>query len=612
MFLPNLSATARKFVFSEVKREPTFIVIFVVLSIVAAVLELAGLGLIFPFLLIMVQPDYIQYFPIIETVTQFLGIDRRLEMYTFLVLLISGLTVAKNVFMGWFTYWQLQTIANWKARLSERLMKIYLFSDFSIHMKKTTSEIVRNVALVTLIYDWFFKSAIQIIVNIVMAVGLVCLLFFTLPSATVFGTGVLLATAVAVYVGMRKLVEKIGVDSNVLHEKRQRLICQSIGAIKEAKILGKEGAFVEKFLKVERTYFEKQSFANFLQSLPYFISETVVVLSLLAIVLFETAMAEHRTVAIATLGLLAATMFRLSPQFNKALAGLQLMNMAKDSMEIVSAEIAENEPGLHVPEKNEGRCEGWDVLRFQNVRYSYPSTPDRFAICDLNIDIERNEFIGITGPSGSGKSTLMMLLLGLLRPTEGRVMLDDEELRSPESVRTWQNGIGYVPQSPYLIDGTLTDNIAYAADDEAIDEARIRKMVSMVQMDDHVDAQPDGIHCGVGEYGKRLSGGQMQRVVIARALYHNPDLVAFDEATSALDVSVERAVTDNLMKFKGTKTMVAIAHRLSTLRSCDRIIYMEAGQVVDFGSFEELEARCPAFRRLVDLSNPRQAAAQAA
>jgi len=608
MFLPNLSATARKFVLSEVKKEPAFIAIFIVLSIVAAVLELAGLGLIFPFLLIMVQPDYIQYFPIIETVTKFLGIDRRLEMYLFLVLLISGLTAAKNVFMGWFTYWQLQTIAHWKTRLSERLMKIYLFSDFSIHMRKTTSEIVRNVALVTLIYDWFFKSAIQIIVNIVMAIGLIILLFFTLPSATVFGTGVLLGTALGVYFGMRKLVEKIGVDSNVLHEQRQRLICQSIGAIKEAKILGKEGAFVEKFLKVERTYFEKQSFANFLQSLPYFISETVVVLSLLVIVMFETAMAAERTVAIATLGLLAATMFRLSPQFNKALAGLQLMNMAKDSMEIISAEIAENEPGLHVPEKNEGRCEGWQLLSFQQVQYSYPSTPDRWAIRDLNIDIARNEFIGITGPSGSGKSTLMMLLLGLLRPTEGRVMLDDGELRTPESVRTWQNGIGYVPQSPYLIDGTLTDNIAYAADDEPVDEVRIRQMVNMVQLDDHVDAHADGIYCGVGEYGKRLSGGQQQRVVIARALYHDPDLVAFDEATSALDVSVERAVTDNLLKFKGRKTMVAIAHRLTTLRSCDRIIYMEAGQVVDFGSFEELEARCPAFRRLVDLSNTRPAA----
>jgi ATP-binding cassette subfamily C protein len=612
MFLPNLSANARDFVRSEVRRQPTFIAAFIALSVVAATLELSGLALVFPFLLIMVQPDYIQYFPIIETVTQSLGIDRRLEMYLFLVLLISGLTIAKNVFMGWFTYWQLQTISAWKARLSERLMKIYLFSDFSIHMRKTTSEIVRNVALVTLVYDWFFKSAIQIIVNVVMAIGLVFLLFFTLPSATVFGTAVLLGTAVAVYVGMRKLVEKIGIDSNVLHEQRQRLICQSIGAIKEAKILGKEGAFVQKFLKVEKSYFEKQSSANFLQSLPYFISETVVVLSLLTIVLFETAMAEERTVAIATLGLLAATMFRLAPQFNKALAGLQLMNMAKDSMEIVSTEIAENEPGLHVPEKNDGRCEGWEVLSFRNVRYSYPSTPDRFAVTNLNIDIARNDFIGITGPSGSGKSTLMMLLLGLLRPTEGQILLDDGELKTPESVRTWQNGIGYVPQSPFLIDGTLTDNIAYAADDEPIDEERIRRMVSMVQMDDHVEAHPDGIYCGVGEYGKRLSGGQQQRVVIARALYHNPDLVAFDEATSALDVSVERAVTDNLMKFKGKKTMVAIAHRLSTLRSCDRIIYMEAGQVVDFGSFEELEARCPAFRRLVDLSNPRAATAAAA
>lgn len=612
MFFPRLSPVSRRFVIKEIKSQRLFIVLFVALSVVAATLELVGVGLVFPFLLVLVQPDYIENFDFLRSATAALGIDQRWELYAVMVSMIATITATKNIFMGWFSNWQLCTLARWKTRLSERLMQIYLFSDFSIHMKKTTSEIIRNVMLTNMIYDLFFKSAIQIVVTLSVAAGLVGLLFMVLPAATVFATIVLLATAIGVYMATRKIVERLGEDSNVLYEKRQRLIAQSIGAIKEAKILGKEGVFVQKFVDVEARYFHKQSFSSFLQTLPYYISETVVVLSLLTVVLFETAVAQREQMALATLGLLAATMFRLAPQFNKALANLQFMNMSKDALEIISAEIEEYEETLYIPAQDRSRFDNWQRLEFRNVSYAYPAAPDKLAVSSVSFTIRRNEFIGITGPSGSGKSTLMMLLMGLLRPTSGEILLDGRPLEHVEDIRRWQNGIGYVPQGLFLIEGSLVDNVAYAADDEQVDAERVHALMRLVQMTEHIETKDEGVHWNVGESGHRLSGGQKQRVVIARALYHDPDLVAFDEATSALDVEVEKVIGDNLLKFKGCKTMVAIAHRLSTIRSCDKILFMQAGEVVDYGPFHELERRCPAFQRLVELSapaKPRSAAA---
>lgn len=608
MFLPRLSPPARRFVLNEIRSQRLFILAFVVLSVVAASLELAGVGIVFPFLLILVKPDHIEQFPLLARAVEGLGIDQRWELYGLLAGIVAALTAAKNLFMGWFSHWQLRTLARWKTRLSERLMQIYLFSDFSIHMKKTTSEIIRNVMLTSMVYDLFFKSAIQIVVTLCVATGLVGMLFFVLPSATVFTTIVLLATAVGVYLATRRIVERLGADSNVLYEKRQRLIAQSIGAIKEAKILGKEGVFVRRFIDVESRYFGKERFSTFLQTLPYYISETVVVLSLLAVVLFETAVADRGQMALATLGLLAATMFRLAPQFNKALANLQYMNLSKNALEMISAEIIEYEPGLYIPPADGSRLNDWQHVEFRDVDYAYPAAPDRLAVCRLNFAIRRNEFIGITGASGSGKSTLLMLLMGLLRPTSGQIFVDGRPLADSGDIRRWQNGIGYVPQGLFLIEGSLLENVAYAAEDEHVDPQRVRDLVRLVQLADHVESKPEGLHWNVGESGHRLSGGQKQRLVIARALYHDPDLVAFDEATSALDVETEKAITDYLLTLKGSKTMVAIAHRLSTLRSCDKILFMQGGQVVDFGPFDDLERRCPAFRLLAELSAPKDQA----
>lgn len=605
MQLLTISECSRRFVWKEIRSKRGIWIVMLALSILAGSLEISGVGLVYPLMLVIVDPAMVVTFPKIGWLTSHLGLSGHYQIFGFLFVLVFVLVVLKNVGMGWFRYWQCQTLAKWKTELSERLLRIYLFSDFKIHMEKTTSEIIRNVILTHQVHELFFKSLINMIVSISICIGLSAMLMVVLPVSTTFGSAVLLITAMVVYFAKRQFLVKLGEASNELSRKRTQLITQSLGAIKEAKVLGKEGVFVERIVSVEDGYFAKESQSNFLQQLPFLVSETVVIACLLSIVFFEIVV-QHQKMALADLGLLAATLFRLGPQINKVLIYLQLMNVSQTALDIISEEVECYEPGLVIPAVQKERFANWKTLEFRNVSYAYPNSNGRNAIESLSFTLHRNEFLGITGASGSGKSTLMMLLMGLIKPSEGEILLDGLPLYSPDDIRRWQNGIGYVPQTAFLMEASLKENILYVAENEEVDEDRLQHLVDLVHLNDYLAEQPDGLDASVGENGTKLSGGQRQRVVIARSLYHDPDLLAFDEATASLDVNTERAVSDNLLGYQGQKTITAIAHRLVTLKSCDRILLMESGRILALGPFAELCETSPHFQRLVDLSGLRE------
>ena len=298
-------------------------------------------------------------------------------------------------------------------------------------------------------------------------------------------------------------------------------------------------------------------------------------------------------------GLLAAAMFRMLPMTIRIMSNLQLMNMGKPSLEMVAQEIEACEPRVRIHTvKSDEKLVNWRRLELNNVGYTYPDGTR--ALHGVTVTIERSEFVGITGPSGSGKSTLMMLLLGLTEPTEGTISVDGQPFSDPNTVRRWQNGIGYVPQGLFLFDGSLADNVAFGAPDP--DPVRVRRALEAAQLAAYVDSHADGIDAQIGDYGERLSGGEKQRLVIARALYRNPDVIAFDEATSTLDGVAERALTDHLMEFKASKCMFAIAHRLSTILYCDKILYLEKGTLQGFAPFEALKKENANFHHLAALA----------
>lgn len=277
------------------------------------------------------------------------------------------------------------------------------------------------------------------------------------------------------------------------------------------------------------------------------------------------------------------------------------MNLGRNSIEIIANEIHENEGRIRLTDVREGeKLNNWKKITLKNMGYSYPDST--VALKNINLEIRHDEFIGITGPSGGGKSTLLMIILGLLVPTEGEILVDDIPITDATRLRKWQNTIGYVPQGLFLINAPMMNNIAYCEDDADINEKRVEETIDLVHLRDYVNSRPGGIHDSIGEQGELLSGGERQRVVIARALYRDPDLLAFDEATSSLDAKTESSISDSLYEFKGQKTMIAIAHRLTTFKHCDRIIMMGIGEVIGFDSFEKLKENCPPFANLVKLS----------
>jgi ATP-binding cassette subfamily C protein len=235
------------------------------------------------------------------------------------------------------------------------------------------------------------------------------------------------------------------------------------------------------------------------------------------------------------------------------------------------------------------------TIALERVSYTYEGEPEP-VLSDVSLAIAKGESVGIVGPSGAGKSTLVDLLLGLLTPTAGRITVDGRDIAT--ALRSWQRHIGYVPQEPFILDDTVRRNVAFGLSDAEIDDRRVMAALRLAQMTDVVAALPDGLDTMLGERGTRLSGGQRQRVAVARALYHEPEVLVFDEATSALDTPTERELIAALEALRGVKTVVVIAHRLGTVRRCDRLAVLRDGRLAAVGPYDELMARDPGFRAM--------------
>jgi ABC-type multidrug transport system fused ATPase/permease subunit len=353
---------------------------------------------------------------------------------------------------------------------------------------------------------------------------------------------------------------------------------QGLGGAKDVKVLGREKEFLETYIGHNVESSRMTQFEVTLQLLPKLWLEFLAVTSLAILVMTMLAKSRDMTHIVSAVGLFAAAAFRLMPSVNRVLNAVQAIRYGLPVIDVLHAELSLNVPPA--PLKRASALAFRDRIEVELVRYRYPSAK-AWALDGLSLAIRRGESVGVIGPSGSGKSTLVDVILGLLTPTDGSVLLDGEDIQA--DLRGWQDQVGYVPQSVYLTDDSLRRNVAFGLSDTMIDDTAVRRALRAAQLEEFVASLPDGVETMVGERGVRLSGGQRQRIGIARALYHDPPMLVLDEATSALDSVTESGVMDAVTALQGEKTILIVAHRLSTVERCDRLYRLKRGKVVAEG-----------------------------
>jgi ABC-type multidrug transport system fused ATPase/permease subunit len=490
--------------------------------------------------------------------------------------------VIKAVYLAYLNWRQAKYVFDLQIHLSHSLFARYLAQPYTFHLQHNSAQMVRNVVnemaefthVVTIPTLTLISEAL-----VLLAIG--CLLIYMAPVGAI----VVMLTVVSSSLAFHRLTRRRSLlwgGARQLHEgMRIQHLQQGLGGVKDVKILGRESQFLAEydFHNVAAARVHQRQFA--LQNLPRLWLELLGVVVLAALVLTMLAQGKPVDALIPTLGLFAAAAFRLMPSINKVLMAIQGLRFAQPVIETIYGELslpcefpaAARGTGPALPFRRE--------LKIDSLGYRYPGAGTS-SLAKVSLNIPRGTSVGFIGGSGAGKSTLIDVILGLLTPSEGSISVDGVDIH--DNLRGWQSQIGYVPQHIYLIDDSLRRNVAFGVAPEKIDETAVLRAIKAAQLDEFVSQLPDGLSTKVGERGVRLSGGQRQRIGVARALYHDPAVLVLDEATSALDTVTEHRVMESVRNLRGEKTILIVAHRMSTVEHCDSIVRLAHGEVVEMGS----------------------------
>jgi ATP-binding cassette subfamily C protein len=523
--------------------------------------------------------------------------------------LIAGFFIIRSCVVLFQSYLRARTAEFTGVRLSSRLFRGYLRMPYSIHLHRNSAELIRNVHdAVRDVVDFTLMPALNIASELLVIAGLAVVLVLTAPLAAGLAAIVFAPLIAILFRIVQPRLGVLGKTSHQMNRSAMAVLQQSLHGYRDIAILGRREYFNQQYEKTRKQIGRAKVFQQFLGDVPRITLEAALVLFVAMFLTVAVAIGGSPQKSLAVLGMFAYAAMRALPSLNHVVLQLnELKYGAAAAADIYSDLVsAESSPSPTVAlEARHGDGTSPLVLhrsiRFDRVSYRYPYS-ELDALIDVDLEIRKGESMGVVGPTGGGKTTLVDVMLGLLPPTRGRVLVDDTDIQS--DLEGWQRNLGVVPQMVYLLDTTLRRNIALGIDDSDIDEEAVWEAVHRAQLDGFVASLPQGLDSVVGERGLRISGGERQRVAIARALYRRPPVLVFDEGTSALDTGTESELMRALEPLRTAHTLVIIAHRLSTVLDCDRIILVDAGRIVDDGSFHELLERNESFRRLAKAPSP--------
>lgn len=561
--------------------------VFVLLTLmfVGMLLETLGIGLVIPALAFMTQGDVLSNQSALgRSMPELFGNPSKVQLVIYGMLLLAVVYAVKAVFLAFLAWRQSTFVYGLEANLSQRLFGGYLGQPYSFHLQRNSSQLIQNsFNEVAQFSRGAVRSAMTLITELLVMIGIATLLIMVEPMGALLVVLTLGLTGFSFHKFSKARLMRWGRARQYHEGMRIQHLQQGLGGAKDVKLLGRESDFLASYAfhseETARVYIRQ----NTLEALPRLWLELLAVIGLVVLVISMLAQGKPIESLVPTLGLFAAAAFRLMPSTNRVLTTIQNLRYALPVIDVIAKELA-----LPASDSAAASVEHLSLCRalnIHNVSYTYAGAAEP-ALKNINLEIEIGKSIGFIGWSGSGKSTLIDVILGLLTPDQGRLTIDGQDIN--EVLRGWQNQIGYVPQTIYLTDDTLRRNIAFGLAEDEIDDLALEKAIKSAQLSAFIATLQDGLDTVVGERGVRLSGGQRQRIGIARALYHDPAVLVLDEATSSLDIATERDVMQAVNALHGEKTILVVAHRLSTIEHCDSIVQLERGKVVQTGSPKQL------------------------
>ncbi len=516
------------------------------------------------------------------------------------LVLAIGLTLGlfflgRGYLLCWQVYAQNALAQRTGVAISRRLIRGYLAMPYAWHLQRNSSELIRtSYDSVDRVAAYVLLPAVVMFSEGLVVVALLLVLLSTAPLATLLAVAVLGPVLLVLARFVRPRLGQLGEETQSLVQQTLKDLQQAFEGAREITLLGKQAVFEGRLAETRGRLATATYRRAALVEVPRYSIETAGMLFILIFLTIGLHRATPGGQPLAVLGLFAYAVLRLMPSVNRGLAYSNLLKFGGAALEQVHADLklVSGQPALR--EGSHPRPLR-STLSLDEVSFRYPAG-DADVLSELSLTIRAGESLGIVGPTGGGKSTLVDVVLGLLSPTSGRIVLDSTDLG--DDLPGWQETIASVPQMTFLLDDTLRANIAFGIPDDAVDEEALDEAVQLSQLSGVVADLPRGLATGVGERGIRLSGGQRQRVAIARALYRRASVLVFDEGTSALDTLTEADLVADIERLKGSRTVITVAHRLSTVRKCDRIVVLDRGRIQAVGTFEELEIASELFRRL--------------
>ena len=561
-------------------------VVVVALMLVGVLFETFSIGLIIPALAVITQPESVSKIvflsSFVNAVVESGGLPKLVQLG---VIALAMVYIFKSLFLAGLVWLQTQFAFSVQSRISRQLLATYLSKPYIFHLQNNSAQMIFNATTGVNLFAAAILHGLALITEVAVVSAITILLLSVEPVGTVVVVGSLSAIAIFLHraTGQRNAIW--GTRYQFHEGMRIQHIQQGLGGVKDIILSGRAASFIERYSEHNVSSAHMSCNQNMLQQMPRLVLEALAVVALSVLVLMMLAQGKPLSSIVPTIGLFATAAFRLMPSANRILLALQTLKYQKSAVATLHNELnsvrTDTVLGAQQHKLPGDPSPMGQSFSAEDVCFRYPGS-DSDALLNVSVAISKGTTVGFVGTSGSGKSTLIDVLLGLLKPNAGSVRVDGKDIQ--EQMQAWQCQIGYVPQTIFLTDESLRENIAFGIPLNSIDDQAVRRALDAAQLADFVANLPAGLDTLVGERGVRLSGGQRQRIGIARALYNDAQILVLDEATSALDTDTEAEVMLAIQALHGQKTILMVAHRLSTVRHCDCIYRLERGRIVAQGA----------------------------